>query len=160
MDSNNNTDTSATWDKIQDEFRQRLNEDVYSTWFKQMKCLDIDNACMTLSVPNEFTGYWIQDNYGEIINQTIRSVVGVEAQYRLHAHEDVSSKESVQTTSRASLANDSSQNVKSHKQRVDRANVNSNERLDRDLYLINPRIRFRTLLLGMQMRWPMHVRLL
>ena len=105
------------WDAVKPELQTRFTEDVFNMWFEPMNCIQQTDTEVVLSVPNEFSAIWVQDNYLELISDKIRYVAGRPMQVFLKVLEEttrakeqeldlkMSSKETEQTRSgeRASL---------------------------------------------------------
>ena len=64
------------WDAVKPELEARFTEDVFNMWFQPMNCLQQTDTEVVLSVPNEFSAIWVQDNYLELISDKIRYVAG------------------------------------------------------------------------------------
>lgn len=64
------------WDAVKPELEARFTEDVFNMWFEPMNCLQQTDNEVVLSVPNEFSAIWVQDNYLELISDKIRFVAG------------------------------------------------------------------------------------
>jgi chromosomal replication initiator protein len=64
------------WDAVKPELQTRFAGDVYSMWFRPMACLSQTETEVVLSVPNEFSAIWVEDNYLELISDKIRYVAG------------------------------------------------------------------------------------
>lgn len=76
------------WDAVKPELEARFTEDVFNMWFKPMNCLQQTDTEVVLSVPNEFSAIWVQDNYLELISDKIRFVAGRPMQVYLKVLED------------------------------------------------------------------------
>jgi chromosomal replication initiator protein len=64
------------WDAVKPELETRFAGDVYSMWFQPMTCMTQTETEVVLSVPNEFSAIWVEDNYLELISDKIRYVAG------------------------------------------------------------------------------------
>lgn len=64
------------WDAVKPELQTRFTEDVFNMWFQPMDCIQQTDTEVVLSVPNEFSAIWVQDNYLELISDKIRYVAG------------------------------------------------------------------------------------
>ena len=82
------------WDAVKPELEARFNGDVYNMWFKPMSCLQQTDSEVVLSVPNEFSAIWVEDNYLELISDKIRFVAGRPIQVSIKVfEEDAKSRE-------------------------------------------------------------------
>src|SRR6202030_2265554 len=53
------------WQRVKDQLRNQLGEDVFSSWFGRMELDTADNGTVRLSVPTRFLRTWIQAHYSE-----------------------------------------------------------------------------------------------
>src|SRR6202795_3573031 len=53
------------WQRVKDQLRKQLGEDVFSSWFGRMELDAADNGTVRLSVPTRFLRTWIQAHYTE-----------------------------------------------------------------------------------------------
>jgi chromosomal replication initiator protein len=53
------------WQRVKDQLRKQLGEDVFSSWFGRMELETVDNGAVRLSVPTRFLRTWIQAHYSE-----------------------------------------------------------------------------------------------
>jgi chromosomal replication initiator protein len=53
------------WQKVKDQLRFELGEDVYSSWFGRMELESVEQGAIRLSVPTRFLRNWIQSHYSE-----------------------------------------------------------------------------------------------
>jgi chromosomal replication initiator protein len=53
------------WQRVKDQLRKQLGEDVFSSWFGRMELESVDNGAVRLSVPTRFLRTWIQSHYSE-----------------------------------------------------------------------------------------------
>ena len=51
------------WDAVKPELEARFTADVFNMWFEPMNCMQQTDTEVVLSVPNEFSAIWVQDNY-------------------------------------------------------------------------------------------------
>lgn len=98
------------WDAVKPELEARFTADVFNMWFEPMNCMQQTDTEVVLSVPNEFSAIWVQDNYLELISDKIRFVAGRPMQVFLRVLENskrsdnqeldlgISSKETLRTT--------------------------------------------------------------
>src|SRR3984957_13465749 len=53
------------WQRVKDQLRKQLGEDVFSSWFGRMELDAADNGTVRLSVPTRLLRTWIQAHYSE-----------------------------------------------------------------------------------------------
>ncbi|MCB1120731.1 MAG: chromosomal replication initiator protein DnaA [Verrucomicrobiae bacterium] len=75
------------WDAVKPELQARFTPDVFAMWFQPMACLSQTETEVVLSVPNEFSAIWVEDNYLELISDKVRFVAGRPIKVSLKVHE-------------------------------------------------------------------------
>lgn len=58
---------TLVWDRVQRRLRAELGEDVYTSWFKCLELVQVQNDTVILSVPTKFLRNWIQQHFIEKI---------------------------------------------------------------------------------------------
>jgi chromosomal replication initiator protein len=53
------------WQRVKDQLRKQLGEDVFSSWFGRMELDAVESGAVRLSVPTRFLRTWIQSHYSE-----------------------------------------------------------------------------------------------
>jgi chromosomal replication initiator protein len=53
------------WQRVKEQLRSELGEDVFSSWFGRMELEGAENEAIRLSVPTRFLRNWIQSHYSE-----------------------------------------------------------------------------------------------
>ncbi|HUZ32789.1 MAG TPA: chromosomal replication initiator protein DnaA [Xanthobacteraceae bacterium] len=53
------------WQRVKNQLRAELGEDVFSSWFARIELETVDAAAVRLSVPTRFLRNWIQSHYSE-----------------------------------------------------------------------------------------------
>src|SRR5580693_4833935 len=53
------------WQRVKDQLRKQLGEDVFTSWFGRMELDAVENGAVRLSVPTRFLRTWIQAHYSE-----------------------------------------------------------------------------------------------
>ncbi|MCZ8261758.1 MAG: DnaA/Hda family protein, partial [Beijerinckiaceae bacterium] len=59
--------TVLVWDRVQRRLRAELGEDVYTSWFKCLELVQVQDDTVILSVPTKFLRNWIQQHFLEKI---------------------------------------------------------------------------------------------
>jgi chromosomal replication initiator protein len=87
---NQQSHPSLLWDTIKSDLQSIFPHDVYRTWFEPVQCVDESDDFVTLEVPNDFSAFWIQDNYQDIITKRLRENTGqaMGIRYRVHEGEE------------------------------------------------------------------------
>ena len=59
------TTDQQRWQRVKDQLRTQLGEDVFSSWFGRMELEAVEKEAVRLSVPTRFLRTWIQSHYSE-----------------------------------------------------------------------------------------------
>jgi chromosomal replication initiator protein len=59
------TTDQQRWQKVKEQLRTQLGEDVFSSWFGRMELEAVEKESVRLSVPTRFLRTWIQSHYSE-----------------------------------------------------------------------------------------------
>jgi chromosomal replication initiator protein len=59
------------WDKSLAWIREKLNDQVFETWFSPVRLHRMDDSSLTLSVPNSFFKEWLSNNYSQLIREAM-----------------------------------------------------------------------------------------
>jgi len=59
------------WDKSLAWIREKLNDQVFETWFGPVRLHRMDDSSLTLSVPNSFFKEWLSNNYSQLIREAM-----------------------------------------------------------------------------------------
>lgn len=75
--------SSTLWQTVKQDFKSLFPEDVFQLWFEPIVCLESNDECVTLGVPNDFAAIWINDNYLDLIVQRLRLSAGRDVAVKL-----------------------------------------------------------------------------
>ncbi len=59
------------WNSLIEKIKGIIDENSYSIWISQIKPIDLTNDKLVLSVENDFTQTWIQENYLPLLSQVL-----------------------------------------------------------------------------------------
>jgi chromosomal replication initiator protein len=81
---------STKWRKCLEIIRDNVSKQVYNTWFEPIKALKTENDKLTLMVPSQFFLEWIEEHYFDLLQKTIKKVIGANAklQYEIVLDDD------------------------------------------------------------------------
>lgn len=141
---------TQNWETVKDDLRSLFPQDVYHTWFEPMQCIHEEDACLTLTVPNEFAAYWIQDNYAEVLSTRLQQAFGEQTQFRLEVKAAAPLRGSAPakgSSDRMSLDvdDDSTSDTRSSRSSV---TASARATQGKDMYLINPKNTFENFVVG------------
>lgn len=73
------------WSNTLSKIEKKVGSSIIELWFKPIKLTQIKEQQLTIDIPNRFFKDWIEDNYPEIISETISSILGhpVNIRYRI-----------------------------------------------------------------------------
>lgn len=64
------------WSAAQASLRTVLNEEVYRLWFAPIQAVQWLGDKLTLAVANDFCGVWLGENYRDVIENALQTVIG------------------------------------------------------------------------------------
>jgi chromosomal replication initiator protein len=64
------------WKKICAVLSRELSERSFKTWFEPVSLLAVSPDCLTLSVPDQYYGKWLEDHYQNLILSSVEEVLG------------------------------------------------------------------------------------
>ncbi|MEI7750492.1 MAG: chromosomal replication initiator protein DnaA [Candidatus Omnitrophota bacterium] len=64
------------WKKICSILSRELSERSFKTWFEPISLLAVSTESLTLSVPDQYYGKWLEDHYQNLILSSVEEVVG------------------------------------------------------------------------------------
>ncbi len=75
--------------------RDNVSQQVFKTWFDQIRPLTWDGSQLTVEVPSQFFYEWIEEHYSSLLQKTIQKVLGARArlQYNVVVEEGDASAE-------------------------------------------------------------------
>lgn len=69
-----NSDLNEVWQLTLDELSKDLNKPSFETWFNLTKPVSLENHCLVIEVPNDFTKEWFETRYREQIEKALREI--------------------------------------------------------------------------------------
>ena len=70
------TSPADLWKKICSILSRELSERSFKTWFEPISLLGVSAETLTLSVPDQYYGKWLEDHYQNLILSSVEEVVG------------------------------------------------------------------------------------
>ncbi|MBU1318454.1 MAG: chromosomal replication initiator protein DnaA [candidate division Zixibacteria bacterium] len=71
------------WDECLSFMSRRVNKQSFFTWLKPTTALSGDDAKFHIGVPNKFVADWLDEHYGDLIGDALRSVTNKECAFEL-----------------------------------------------------------------------------
>jgi chromosomal replication initiator protein len=78
------------WNKSLSQIEERVGNNIMDLWFRPIKLSQVKEQQVTVDIPNRFFKDWIEDNYPEIIAETVGGILNypVNVRYRIAAKID------------------------------------------------------------------------
>jgi chromosomal replication initiator protein len=64
------------WSKCLRIIRDNLNPQSYKTWFEPINPVKLENKVLTIQVPSQFFYEWLEEHYVDLLQKTLRQVLG------------------------------------------------------------------------------------
>ena len=73
------------WNKSLSKIEEKVGNNILDLWFRPIKLTQLKEQQVMIDIPNRFFKDWIEDNYPDIIAETIGSIMGypVTVRYRI-----------------------------------------------------------------------------
>lgn len=73
------------WNKSLSQIEEKVGSSISDLWFRPMKLSQLKEQAVTLEIPNKFFKDWIEENYPEIVAETVGNITGypVTIRYRI-----------------------------------------------------------------------------
>jgi chromosomal replication initiator protein len=66
------------WDSCLSTIQKEVTPQSFKTWFEPIRAVKLENAVLTIQVPNKFFYEWLEEHYVGVLKQTIRKEMGAE----------------------------------------------------------------------------------
>ncbi|MBF0466495.1 MAG: chromosomal replication initiator protein DnaA [Nitrospirae bacterium] len=97
------------WQKVQGVLQESVGGAAFELWFKPVKPLEIKDHSAVLSVPNRFFREWIEDNYPQLFNKALETVLSKQINVVFKVDQpqtsEIAKKDTIMQTRRTRLAN-------------------------------------------------------
>ncbi|HIJ60897.1 MAG TPA: chromosomal replication initiator protein DnaA [Nitrospirae bacterium] len=87
-----NTEIEKILEKTFLDIKDTVGEGVFELWFKPIKLSSIKDNQLTLEIPNRFYKEWIEDNYPDLIENTVSNIANSHYTIKYKIHERVDSE--------------------------------------------------------------------
>ena len=67
---------AALWEKVCSHLSKELSEQSYKTWLEPLHIRSLSEENLVLAVPDSYFGNWLRDHYHNLIQSTVRDVLG------------------------------------------------------------------------------------
>jgi len=69
-----NSQLNEIWQLTLSELSKDLNKPSFETWFNLTKPVSLENDCLVIEVPNDFTKEWFETRYREKIMKALKEI--------------------------------------------------------------------------------------
>ena len=66
----------AIWEKVRQILSRELSEQSFKTWLDPVRCLNLDENTISLSVPDNYYGQWLKSHYEALMISALEEVLG------------------------------------------------------------------------------------
>ncbi len=70
------SDCKVIWDNCLKTIKQNVNQQSYKTWFEPIRPVKLQDAALTIQVPNKFFYEWLEEHYVNLLKLSIRTELG------------------------------------------------------------------------------------
>jgi chromosomal replication initiator protein len=106
-------DVSVLWKEACSKLEQIVTPQTYRRWFSPITASHLKDDCLYLNAPSHLYRYWLEDNYGDLIRDTLSAIAGRPMLLNfLHPEESSSSAKSSEPHSESVLASQSAEPVR------------------------------------------------
>lgn len=70
------------WKRTSTRLEQLITPQTFKRWFEPIKASHLENDCVCLKVPSHLYRYWLEDNYGDLIRETLSAIAGKTLTFR------------------------------------------------------------------------------
>ena len=143
---------NTLWNTVKDEFRSLFPRDVFDTWFESIECVEDSDTTLVLGAPNEFSLYWLEDNYLDLIRQKAHLATGrpVDVSIRVQpVEEEVQKAAEEAVTNRAIIGQTSQGRFRTYREPgSNRRPQSRSEGWEQRSLVLNPRNTFQNFIVG------------
>lgn len=73
---NKGEDAVEIWKRGLERLQQIVAPDTYKRWFAPIRVVELKDECLIFEAPTDLYRFWFEDNYADLIRETMRSVTG------------------------------------------------------------------------------------
>jgi len=96
--SGGSSDAETLWARCLEIIRDNVSEQVFKTWFEQIRPQSWDGTQLTVDLPSQFFYEWIEEHYSSLLKKTVQKVLGAKAKLQYQVVVDDSEVERDQRT--------------------------------------------------------------
>jgi chromosomal replication initiator protein len=137
-----NQPNTFNWHQLQNELSKKISSEKYKTWIEPLNFVEINSENLILSTDSSFYIDWIPDQFGHIIEETVKELYNLEINLKLIKNESVKNKNNLSADSSFMLAINNDEDLKSFLITNESAKENTfieskTKKVDENLYALN-----------------------
>ncbi len=152
-----NSQLNETWQLILSELSKELNKPSFETWFNLTRPVSLENNCLVIEVPNDFTKEWFETRYRTQIINALKEITSEDSNVTFIIAAEFEDKDEFQSglTRPSQVANFSTDVHQQYPQTTNynyykssNANVHDDHLKNKFISSFNPRYTFDTFVVG------------
>ncbi|OGW32911.1 MAG: chromosomal replication initiation protein DnaA [Nitrospirae bacterium GWC2_42_7] len=86
------------WNKSLAKIENKVGESIFDLWFKTMRLSSLKDHIATIGMPNRFFKEWIEDNYPNIIKESVETITGspISIRYKIEEAQEQGQKKIIE----------------------------------------------------------------
>jgi chromosomal replication initiator protein len=84
------------WKRTSTRLEQLIAPQTFKRWFEPIKVSHLENDCVCLKVPSHLYRYWLEDNYGDLLRETLSAIAGKTLTFRFLRNDESNPASSVE----------------------------------------------------------------
>lgn len=85
-------DVKTAWTAVLDFVRARTKPQQFDTWFRSLRCLELDQTHATIGTPNDFYKKWMENHYLGLLREACFETLGTEPRIEFTIHHETVEK--------------------------------------------------------------------
>ncbi len=87
-------DKNELWNRCLELIEERVGKGAFDLWFRPIKAKQMKEDQLILEMPNRFYREWVEENYSQMINDTVREITGrdFDIRFRVSVKQDTEEK--------------------------------------------------------------------
>jgi len=85
------------WKRTATRLQEIVAPQIFKRWFEPIRASHLEGDCLCLQAPSHLYRYWLEDNYGEILRDTLSAIVGKTMSFRFIRMEETAEVASAKT---------------------------------------------------------------
>jgi len=69
-------EVKVLWKQVGERLEQIVAPQTFKRWFQPIKASHVEKECLYLHAPSHLYRYWLEDNYGDLLRETLSAIAG------------------------------------------------------------------------------------